>query len=141
MALTREKLITSYGTTTSWQHPVAAGVVIQKGSICALNAAKFLVPMTAATGLVAVGCSTMKVDNTGGANGDLVCEGQAGDFEVPNSATDAVERDDVLNVVFAEDDEFAAESDNGGTLSPLGRLMAINSGGTLRIRIGVLPST
>ena len=53
--------------------PVAAGAVIDGGTLVAVNATGFAVPAAGTSGLTVVGVAGERVDNTGGADGAAMC--------------------------------------------------------------------
>jgi hypothetical protein len=89
--------------------PVAANAVIHKGAQVAKNSGGFLVPFTATTGLVACGRAEERVDNTGGANGDVRCKVLSGVFRWDNSAgADEIDHGDIGATAYAVDDHTVA---------------------------------
>lgn len=58
--------------------PVAAGAVIDGGTLVAVNATGFAVPAAGTAGLTVVGVADERMDNTGGADGAAVCRVRRG---------------------------------------------------------------
>jgi len=103
--------------------PVAANAVIHVGAMVAINASGYLIQASTSTTLTVVGVAAEAVDNTGGANGDLTCRFDRGNFVMKNStAGDALSLTDVGAVVFAVDDQTVAKTDGGATRSAAGVL-------------------
>lgn len=108
---------------------VAANAVIFKGAQVALNAAGWLVPFTAATGLKADGIARQTVTGTA-VNGEVTCEVERGVFRLANSAAaDAITRADIGNDCFAVDDDQVARTNGGGTRSVSGRIEDVDAQG------------
>ncbi len=110
--------------------PVAAGAVIYAGSIVVANADGYAEKGTAAAGLSYLGRAEERVHNTGGADGSktvLVRRGKA--FLWKNSATDQVTQASLGKPCYIEDDETVSMSDNGGTRSPAGTVIGVDSDG------------
>lgn len=99
---------------------LAANAIVFEGGMVAWNASGFGVPASASATLKVVGRAKVSADNTGGANGAIAIEVEAGCFSWTNSSIAAVDQDDVGKVVYAEDDQTISETDQGGTLSAAG---------------------
>lgn len=117
--------------------PVAAGATLWQGALAARNAAGYLVPVTAATGLK----NPCMVDNDnlqqktvgGAANGDVQCRIFYGVFPFKNVAgaggVDTLTEADVGNVVYGLDDETVVKTSRTNTLSAVGKLDRIDADG------------
>lgn len=92
---------------------VAAGAVINQGALVALDGG-YLVPVTAATGLVALGRARESVDNTDGDDGDVRCEVEPGCFKWANATGgDAVGQAQVGGAVYGDDDQTVTKTSGG----------------------------
>lgn len=90
--------------------PVAASTIIYAGILVALNSGGYLVAAADTAALKVVGRSEERVDNSAGANGLLNCQVRRGVFLFDNSATAALDKDDVGKQCFVEDDHTVAET-------------------------------
>lgn len=112
------------------RYPVAANAVIYQGAQVAINGTGYLVPVTTATGLAAVGIATESKDNTGGADGALSCKTKRGVFRMDNStAGDEITRSDIGSACYGVDDRTVAKTDGGGTRSAVGVVDDLNGDG------------
>jgi hypothetical protein len=93
-----------------FQFPVAAAVKTLIGTIAALDADDDLVLATDAASRRVVGLFVSEVDNTDGADGDLVCDVEAGCFLLANSGDNAVTDAHIGKVCFVEDNETVASA-------------------------------
>lgn len=89
--------------------PVAAAVVIYAGTLVAVNAAGEAVMAAATAGLRVLGRAEQTIDNSTGAAGALYINVKRGAFKVANSATAAVDADDIGKLCYIEDDHTVAE--------------------------------
>lgn len=94
--------------------PVAASTKIYAGIMVALNALGFLVAAADAAALRVTGRSEQQVDNTGGANGALLCQVRDGVFLFDNSTGSPVLAADSGKAVFVEDDHTVARATTNG---------------------------
>ena len=106
---------------------VAANAQIYAGALVALNAAGFLVPGSAATGLKADGKAVQTVRGTA-TNGEVACEVERGVFRYANSAAgDLITRADIGNDCFIVDDDQVARTNGGNTRSVAGRIEDVDA--------------
>ncbi len=119
-------------------YPVEANTNIYLGAICGLNGNGNAAPMTAATGLKVVGRAEMKYNaqypgenplNNPGAAGAISVKLRRGVFLVNNSAASAIAQANVGAVCFAENDITASATDQGASLSAMGRIVGIDISG------------
>ena len=109
---------------------VAAATTLFAGAMVMRNAAGYLVEGQTATGLVGVGRSEARVDNSAGANGDLRAEYLPGVFHFANSAAaDAIAIGDIGAVCFAVDDQTVAKTNGSSTRSPAGIVEDVDATG------------
>jgi hypothetical protein len=117
--------------------PVGAAAVLWQGALSARNAAGYLVPFTATTGLknpCIVDSDNLQLKVTGGAaNGDVQARIFFGVFPFKNVAgsggADTLTEADVGKVVYGLDDETVVKTDRTGTLSAAGKLDRIDADG------------
>jgi hypothetical protein len=112
------------------QVPVAANAVIYAGALVVATASGHAAPGSTAADLAALGKAEETVDNTGGANGDktvLVRRKKA--FRFKNDAGDGVISASLGRTVYIVDDETVARTYAGGTRSPAGVCVGIESDG------------
>lgn len=109
--------------------PVKAAVKAIQGGIAVLNAG-YAAPATVATTLVALGRFEETVDNSAGANGDLVVKIKRGVFKFGNSAAgDLIAQADVGADCYIVDDQTVAKTNGGATRSRAGKIVAVDGGG------------
>lgn len=106
--------------------PVAAATMIYGGIMIAWNAAGYIVAAADTAGLRIAGVADQQIDNTGGANGDLLVQTKrTGDlqrqFLFDNSTTAALDKDDIGKICYVEDDHTVAETSTNGVKA--GRFM------------------
>lgn len=93
--------------------PVAAATMLYAGTLVALNAAGYAIPAADTAGLKCIGRCEEDVNNLAGLAGALSVRVKRGCFLLANSATAAVDPDDVGKVCYVQDDSTVAEtSDN-----------------------------
>jgi len=109
-----------------FERPVAAGAVIYAGALVALNTDGNLVPASADPDLQVDGRAEERVDNSGGAAGDLTCRVRRGCFRYANSATDPITLAAVNSTAYAEDDETVAKTDATTSLPAAGIIMDVD---------------
>jgi hypothetical protein len=108
--------------------PVEEAVVIHKGSMVALNAAGFAVPVTEATTLNSAGMAEESVDNTDGADGDVRVTIRYGVFKWTNaSAGDAIARADIGNNAYGVDNDTVSDVATGRSI--VGTIVDIDADG------------
>ena len=115
---------------TTRQVPVAAGAKLYAGAMVAINAAGFLVPVTAVTTLKAAARNEVLVDNTSGANGALSAVTKLGTFRYENSASaDLITRADIGNDAYGVDDQTVAKTSATNTRSIVGKIFDVDDQG------------
>lgn len=120
---TQKRVLTRFGKV-----PVDGGSHIFAGSLVGLNATGYLVPMTATTSLRCLGMALENVDNTDGADGDLLCDVEPGIFKWANgSGADEIAFDDIESVCYALNDNSVAIV--GTARSVAGRVIGVESDG------------
>lgn len=108
--------------------PVEEGVVIHKGSMVALNAAGYAVPVTAATTLNSAGLAEESVDNTNGADGAVNVTIRYGCFKWDNgAAADAIARADIGGNAYGVDNSTVSDVATGRSI--VGTIVDIDSDG------------
>lgn len=90
--------------------PVAAATKIFAGTLAGIDSAGRAVPASDTAGLKVGGLAQETVDNSAGAAGALSINLKKGVFKFDNSATAAIDADDVDKVCYVEDDHTVAES-------------------------------
>lgn len=96
---------------------VAASTTIYAGALVAINASGYLVPMSATTGLTAVGTAMEAADNSGGANGDIACAVDHRIAQMVNNGTNSVAITDIGATVYAEDDQTVSTNSTGTSVA------------------------
>lgn len=105
------------------EYPVKADAVIHKGAIVVIDGTGYAVPASTATGLVGPGRAEEAVDNTGGANGDLMVRVRFDGLYHYVDAADAtaMDRTAIGDPVYATDDQTITLTSTGrseiGTLA------------------------
>lgn len=107
--------------------PLAADTVIYAGTLVARDANGRAVPASDTAGLRVVGRAEQTVDNTGGAAGALSIDIRLGCYKFTNSATNAVDADDIGKMAVVEDDQTVAETSTNKVCA--GRIMGVESDG------------
>lgn len=106
--------------------PVAAATTIYAGTLVAVNSSGFAVPAADTAGLRVVGRSEEDVVNAGSA-GDVSVLVKRGIFRFANSATAAVDPDDVGKIALVEDNQTVAETATNAVKA--GRIIAVETSG------------
>ncbi|MBK5005281.1 hypothetical protein [Pseudomonas sp. S32] len=107
---------------------MGAGVKIYAGAQVVLSATGFAIPGKAATGLTYAGRAEEFADNTGGVDGARTVEISRGcAFKWANDGT--VTQAHLLKQAYVVDDATVSATDGGGTRSPSGRIVAVDSDG------------
>lgn len=130
-ALTSSKNIDQLGSD-GFKHAlkVAASTKIYAGGHVCVNAAGYAVPMTATTGLQAMGVASETVDNTSGAAGDKTVPVVEGVFKFKNSSSgDLIAQANINDTVYGVDDQTVALTDGTGARSAAGKVVQIDSDG------------
>lgn len=107
--------------------PLAAATKIFAGSLVARDAAGRAVPASDTAGLRVVGRAEETVDNSAGLADALSINLRLGVFKYANSATNAVDPDDVGKMAVVEDDQTVAETSTNKVCA--GRILAVDSDG------------
>jgi hypothetical protein len=107
--------------------PVAAATKIFQGGLGAVDSAGRAVPAADTAGLRVIGRAESDADNTTGAAGDISVNLKRGTYLFANSATAAVDADDVGKICFVEDDETVAETSTHKVKA--GRVVEVSSEG------------
>lgn len=107
--------------------PIAADTVIYQGTLVARDADGRAVPASDTAGLRVVGRAENTYNNDGGAAGALTVTIRLGCFKFDNSATQAIDADDVGKMAVVEDDQTVAETSNN--LVSAGRITGVDSDG------------
>lgn len=107
--------------------PMKAATKIYAGGIVVSDAG-YAAPGRTATGLIALGVARKDVDNSAGANGDLLADVERGPFPFNNSGGgDAITLAHIGKDCFIVDDNTVALTDGYGTRSKAGRIVDVNS--------------
>lgn len=109
---------------------VATSKIIHGGSIVMKNATGYAIPGETDTGLVCLGCSNGRADNSAGADGDERVEVESGVFPWENSAgADEITIADIGNDCYVVDDQTVAKTDGTSTRSKAGRIVNVDDQG------------
>ena len=108
--------------------PMATATTIEAGKMVCYNAAGYAVEGAVSTTLKAIGRAEESVTNSG-ANGAVQIRVRRGVFQWANSGTDAIDRTDLENDCFIEDDETVSSTDDTGARSKAGKVIDVDSGG------------
>lgn len=106
---------------------LAAASAIFQGTLVAVNSAGNAVKASDTAGLRVMGCATESVDNSAGLAGDEAINVKRGVFLFSNSASAAVDADDVGKLCFVEDDNTVAETSTHKVIA--GRVVEVESRG------------
>lgn len=110
--------------------PAAAAVLLYAGALIARDANGRATPGAVATTLRGVGRCKDRVDNTGGAAGDLNVDVEVGVFQFANSAaTDEITAADIGIDCYIVDDQTVARTDGGATRSIAGKVFDVDAQG------------
>ncbi len=108
--------------------PVAAGKIIYPGALVAVDSSGYATPGATATGLMGIGRSEALADNSAGSAGDIVADIRPGIHRWENSAsTDEITLSSLGHVCFMVDDQTVAKTNGGGTRSPAGLVIDVDS--------------
>lgn len=106
--------------------PVKASTVIQQGSFCGLDGG-YAVPFSSKLGLIPLGVSEEKIDNSSGGNGGKTGRFRRGPWTFANSAGgDQIAQTDMGKLAYGVDDQTVALTDNAGTRSVAGRILGLD---------------
>ena len=112
------------------EFPVAASTTLYAGAMAALNASGQMVPVSTATGLIAIGRCEARADNSAGAAGDVTGKAKAGVFRFGNSAgADEIAADDIGKTCYGVDDQTVALTDGTSTRSSVGKIFDVDAQG------------
>jgi len=122
----------------SLNYGIKGGSKVQLGGMVAIDPTGYIVPMTAATGLVPAGVvgsvPPTGLDNTSGANGAISCEVRRGIFLLDaGTAGDAVTQANVGLSAFAMDDHTVSPVGTGRT--KVGVFTEIDASGQVWVQI------
>ena len=101
--------------------PVAAGELIQKTNMVALNADGYLVKATKKEGLTVVGIATSDADNRMGSDGDETASFQSGGFVFRQ---DGIKETDLMKAAYIKDTETVTTSSVSS--SRVGKLIEVD---------------
>jgi hypothetical protein len=105
--------------------PLAAATKIFKGTLVARDAAGRAVPASDTAGLRVVGMAAEDVDNSAGLADALSITIELGIFQFENSATNAVDPDDIGKMAVVEDDNTVAETSTNRVCA--GRIIEVST--------------
>lgn len=112
------------------QPGVKNGVKILQGSMVAVGADGFAVPMSTATTLRGIGRAEETVDNTNGAAGAVTVPVNVGIYAFANSAAaDAIARKDIGLPCYGVDDQTVALTHATNTRSVAGTIFDVDAAG------------
>lgn len=116
--------------------PAAAAKKFYQGALVCLDASGNATPGATATTLTARGVARYTVDNSSGAAGAVRVESEAGVFGFANSSsTDAITRAEIGDDCYIVDDQTVAKTDGTSTRSKAGRIVDVDSDGTVWVEI------
>lgn len=101
--------------------PVAAGELIQKTNMVALNADGYLVKATKKEGLTVVGIATSDADNRMGSDGDETASFQSGGFVFRQ---DGIKETDLMKAAYIKDTETVTTSSVSSSM--VGKLIEVD---------------
>ena len=101
--------------------PVAAGELIQKTNMVALNADGYLVKATKKEGLTVVGIATSDADNRMGSDGDETASFQSGGFVFRQ---DGIKETDLMKTAYIKDTETVTTSSVSSSM--VGKLIEVD---------------
>lgn len=110
-------------------HPVKAATKFYAGALVCLDANGWAVPGSTATTLKAVGRADAQVDNSSGANGDLIVPVKRGTFRFKNSGADPIDRTHIGGTAYVVDDETVAATNGVNTRSAAGKIIDLDVAG------------
>lgn len=126
VALTKDKQ-SEYRDGNDFEDPAASGATIHAGALVVLNATGYAAPGSTATGLVARGVAKEAVDNSAGADGDLMVPTRKGPHKLVNDGS--IDRTHIGSTVYIVDDQTVAATDGTGTRSAAGTLIQVDADG------------
>lgn len=119
-------------------YPVKASTQIFAGTQVALDASGWLVPVTAATGLIVAGRADEAADNSSGGNGDIRCRVRSGVFLRMNSASaDEITAAEIGDTCYGVDDLTVAKTDGSSSRSAAGKIIQVDAQGVW-VKQGIL---
>lgn len=116
------------------ENPVAASVVIFKGSIVMSNATGFLAPAAALAGAKMAGMAYEKMDNANGADGDVNCKLlREGLFELDGAGFTQA---DLGEMVYASDDQTVSTTQGTNEIA-VGKIAQVVSASKVYVDVAV----
>lgn len=110
--------------------PVKGATKIFQGSLVAIDANGFAVPMATATTLVGLGRAEKAADNSAGADGDINVRVGRGIYQFGNSAsTDQITRSQIGSNCYGVDDQTVAKTNGTNTRSVAGKIHDVDANG------------
>lgn len=110
--------------------PLKDDAVVLAGTMAAIDASGYFVPVTAALGLRIVGLYLDSADNTNGGDGGKVVRVQQGVWKLKaGTSGDALTQANLFDDVYAIDNETVGATDGTGTRSLAGKLFQVESDG------------
>lgn len=110
--------------------PLKADAVVYSGGVVCTDSSGYVIPGGAALGLIVRGVAQQSKDNTGGANGAKTVRVFAGVFKLKNSSSgEALTITEVGKNCYLVDDEQVSKTDNSGTRSLAGVVVAVDTDG------------
>jgi hypothetical protein len=107
-----------------------ANAKVFKGGIVCVDASGYGVAASTATGLIVMGVAQKDVDNTGGSNGAVSVDVEAGAlYKFANDGGDAIVAASVGSDCFLTDDQTLAKTDATSTKSRAGKVARLDSDG------------
>lgn len=108
-------------------HPVAAAKKIYAGALVCINASGYLTPGATATTLKAAGRAEESVDNSAGADGDVLAQVRRGCFKFANNGSITIAH--TLGTAYIVDDQTVAADSGTNTRSVAGTIHEVESDG------------
>jgi hypothetical protein len=126
--LTQDRLATAARSGDTRELPVKAATKIYAGSLVAIDASGWAVPMATATTLKGAGRAEQQADNSAGANGDIRVKIGAGIYRFANSAsTDTITLSDIGADCYGVDDQTVAKTSGSSTRSVAGKVFDVDA--------------
>ena len=118
-------------------YPMKGAVIGYIGAMAVL-AGGLVKPAVTETGSVAVGVFRDRFDNSGGADGAITAETEAGVFRFANSAAaDEITLSDYGNDCYIVDDQTVAKTDGTSTRSVAGKVVDVDAAGVW-VKVGIV---
>lgn len=138
MALSQDRNTPRKNEGDTFSVPLAADAVAYSGALICRDTADSGLgkPGAASTTLKPIGVAQARVDNTGGADGDVSVEVRRGTWRFKNSAAaDAITAADIGGTAYIVDDETVAKTNGTNTRSAAGRIEDVDAVGVW-VRVG-----